>query len=128
MRSVTLLALGALAAPGCNLIGSNGLNVNYDLTPQEYTQDFGSTMGSFPTVSCATGGDTVCQQVPVPQGSTASCDPATQNCLLTQDVRLIQMVNLSQQQGFPSSVANSSAIDLVTVGGVHYWTPTNTLS
>jgi hypothetical protein len=127
MRSIRLLALGAFAS-GCNLIGSNGLNVNYDLQPQEYAQDFGSTMGTFPTVSCAMGGDALCQQVPVPSGAAASCDPATMNCVLTQDVRLTQQVNLSQEQGFPSSVANSSAIDHVTVGAVHYWTPTNTLT
>jgi hypothetical protein len=128
MQSIRLLALGALAS-GCNLLGSNGLNVNYDLQPQEYAQDFGSTMGTFPTVSCAAGGDAVCQQVPgLPMGSTASCDPTSTNCILTQDVRLTQQVNLSQEQGFPSSVANSSAIDHVTVGAVHYWTPTNTLT
>jgi hypothetical protein len=127
MRLLLSLGLAALAA-GCNLIGSNGLTVPYDLQAQEYAQDFGNMMGTVPSIPCAMGGDAACSVVPAPMGATASCDTAIQYCQLTEDVHLSQQVNLSQEQGFPSSVANSSVINRVEVSAVHYWTPTNTLT
>src|SRR5207244_1502764 len=72
--------------------------------------------------------DTVCMAVQPPQGTTAACDTMAGKCVLRADVRLSQTINLSQQPGFPQSVANSSAVNGVTVGAVHYWTPSNTLS
>jgi len=120
------LRAAPLVLGGCILVNSNGPAISYDLQPQEFVEDFGANSGNLMAIACTD--DTVCQQAPVPQGTTASCDTTAGKCVLHADVLLSQTINLSQQPGFPQSVANSSAIDGVTVGAVHYWTPANTLS
>ncbi len=121
-----LLRFAPFLVGGCILINSNGPAISYDLAPQEFVQDFGSNSGNLMDVPCQT--DATCAALPVPSGTTASCDTMAMKCVLNADVRLTQTVNLSQQPGFPSSVANSSAVQAVTVGAVHYWTPSNTLN
>jgi hypothetical protein len=113
---------------GCITIDQNGPGISYDLTPQEFTQDFGNQMGTLADVDCSMGGDALCAQAMPPMGTTTACDTATQKCTLHSDVRLTQSINLSQQSGFPSSVASSSAVRSVSVSAVHYWTPSNTLT
>src|SRR5438128_12254298 len=118
--------LAPLALAGCILVNSNGPAISYDLQPQEFVEDFGQNNGMLMAVPCTD--DTVCMAVQPPQGTTAACDTMAGKCVLRADVRLSQTINLSQQPGFPQSVANSSAVNGVTVGAVHYWTPSNTLS
>jgi hypothetical protein len=126
MQRPILLLVAPLAAGGCIFAG-NSISVPYDLPPQEFAQDFGSQMGTLDHVSCAMGGDAACALVPVPMGFVATCDATAVECKLTDDVRLVQNIDLSQQKDFPSQVAMSSAVKGVTVGAVHYWTPSNTL-
>jgi hypothetical protein len=113
---------------GCLTIDQNGPGIAYDLTPQEFTQDFGNSMGTVADVDCSMGGDALCAMAPAPMGTTAVCDMTSYKCTLHSDVRLSQTINLSQQNGFPSSVASSSAVKSVSVSAVHYWTPSNTLT
>jgi hypothetical protein len=127
MRRPSSLAL-ALFVGGCINFTSNAVSVNYDLEPQEYLRDFGAGMGTLPVIDCSVGGDMVCAQAMAPPGAVVTCDMTSKQCVARYDLLLMQTVNLSQQKGFPSSVANSSAVKGVTVGAVHYWIPSNTLN
>ena len=49
-------------------------------------------------------------------------------CVCDRLRRAVGRLDLSQEKGFPQSVANSGAVSLVRVGAVHYWTMTNTLN
>lgn len=129
LRIASPLTLASLFGAGCLLVDTNQIAITYDLDPQEFVEDFGNQMGTVPAVDCTAGGDAVCQQLPTPMGTTAHCDTgATNKCQLTAQIELSQMVDLASEKSFPSSVANSSAINSVTVNRVLYWTPSNTLS
>lgn len=118
----------ATVVGGCINFTSNAVSVNYDLQPQEYLRDFGSNTGPLPMMDCSMGGDAVCAQAMAPMGAVVTCDTTTKQCVASYDLLLMTTVNLSQEKGFPSAVANSSAVKDVTVGAVHYWTPSNTLN
>lgn len=112
---------------GCPLsVNSNEIAVTYDPDPQHFMQDFGNQTGTLQDVPCA-GNPSLCSAVPAPMGTTATCDSATQKCILTAQLAAAQTVTLANESGFPSSVANA-AVSNVEVRVMRYWTPTNTLT
>jgi hypothetical protein len=116
-----------LALPACLLINDKMIAITYDLEPQEFARDFGSSMGTVMSVDCSANAG-LCSQLPAPSGTTAACDAATKKCVLMAEIELKQTINLSTQKDFPKEVANSSVISSVTVNSVNYWTATNTLT
>lgn len=118
----------ALSAAGCGLsVSQNG--IEYAVEPQEFTYDFGTQMGTFPTVACSAQDPTPCSKIPnLPTGATATCDTAAGQCIATVDVSAYQKVNLSTQKSFPSVILNAQVVSVVKVSAIHYWTPTNTLT
>jgi hypothetical protein len=109
--------LAAVTACGLSL-GNN--SIEYKMDPQEFTQDAGNTMGTFPTVDCSQNMMACTTIMNLPAGAVASCEAG--KCIATIDVHLFQTINLSQQKTLPSSVLNSSLIQHVDVGAVKYWT------
>ena len=127
-RRLARAAVLLLASGGCLLVNNNQVQITYDVPPQEFTTpDYGSATGTVPAIDC-TQSDAICTQLQAPQGTMASCDHSINKCVLTGDVRLVQTINLSTEKDFPSDVANSSAIQAVTINAVYFWTPTNTLT
>jgi hypothetical protein len=126
MRS--LLAAAILTA-GCNLVGTNTLTVPYAFDPQEYMKSLGSTMGTFPSVMCASAADCTAAQAVLPSNPplTASCDTTAKQCKATTELRLSYPVNLSMQTNFPQS-AISLGIDFVDISKIKYWVVSNSLT
>ena len=122
------LWIASLLTCGCLSLANNALSIDYTLSPQEFNEDFGSAQPStLPVVPCAS--DITCKALPAQANATASCDLGAGKCILTVEVRSPpQTINLTQQSGFPATVANSSAVQDVQVNQVKFWAPTNTLS
>jgi hypothetical protein len=128
------IALFAGSASGCSVL--NGTQViPYDVDPQELDQNISQAFtatGTFPSVDC-TASASVCTGMTMPQGvppsATITCDASTTagatagakvctiHYTLTQHITL----DLSKLSTFPSAVASSPVIDLVTLDTVKYW-------
>jgi hypothetical protein len=124
-------AVLAVTATGCGLLGNNNEVYTYEADPQEFAQDvsqaFNNQTGMFPEVDC-TADETLCSTIPtqLPPSASVACEAAasgsTKHCVLHYDLTIHQTVDLSKQASFPSAVANSPVVDLVTVDEVRYWT------
>lgn len=126
------LGIAALftAGTGCGLFGDKQLSYDYEVDPQELTQDvsqaFSGQTGMFPEVDCTTD-STLCSMIPtkLPPSASVSCDDAMtagkKHCVAHYDLTIHQSVNLSQQTGLPPEVANAPLIDHVDVDEVRYW-------
>lgn len=122
------LWMASFLVSGCILFDNNAVSIDYTLSAQEFNEDFGASPAQvLPSVPCAS--DATCKVLPATANGTASCDVGAGKCILTVDVTSPpQTVNLTQQSGFPATVANSSAVQQVEVHSVKFWAPTNTLS
>ncbi|MSP59942.1 MAG: hypothetical protein EXR72_06305 [Myxococcales bacterium] len=124
----TLRLLAPLLVGGCLMLDSSAISIEYALQPQHFPQDFGALMGTVKDIPCAS--DAVCAVIPLPAVANgkaqAKCDAG--KCAIHADVTIVQTIDLSKEQSFPSSVANSSVVNAVVVNAVRFWAPTNTLS
>jgi hypothetical protein len=124
------IALFAVSASGCSVLNGTQ-DVPYDVDPQELDQNISQAFtasGTFPSVDC-TANSSICTGMTMPQGvppsATISCDTGgtagakvcTIHYTLTQHITL----DLSKLATFPSAVASSPVINLVTLNTVKYW-------
>jgi hypothetical protein len=124
MRSLIAVAL----ATGCNLVGTNTLNIDYAFDPQEYMKSFGSPTGAtFPDVACSNNCSQAQAALPMGSSLMAACDAPTQKCRASAELRLSYPVNLSMQSTFPNS-AIQLGIDFVDIKKIKYWVVSNTLT
>lgn len=112
---------------GCSLIDPNALGIKYTFEKLQYVEDLGAPSGQqVPDVACTD--PATCAAIATTVGTWSSCDSTVQRCQANVNFRLVQEINLSNEQAFPKEVANSSLVQLVKVSAVHYWVMINTLS
>jgi len=133
-RRIVLGALSvcAVAAAGaCGLINPDIFDITIPLSPQEYTQDFGSNTGKVPSVPCTAAMNT-CQTVANQvggsiQGATAKgiCESSTSTCSAEIAATLSYQLQLSNEQSFATSVGGK-VVSVVRAIELKYGVPTNT--
>jgi hypothetical protein len=123
-----LVATAALAA-GCGIVDSSGVHYDYYFDAQEFKRDIGSQMGTLPNVACkgVTPDPCAAAQSQLPMGMV-SCDTSADRCTASYEVRLPEMINLSQAMTpLPSEVV-MFAISRVDIKNIAYWAMQNTLT
>ncbi len=112
---------------GCGLIDANILDVPVHLQTQTYAHDFGTTMGTVPSIPCSAQLAT-CQaidnQIKDAQ-VTGVCDGSV--CYAQANLTLTYTVNLASDPAFQSSV-NQKLIQGVRTIDLAYGMPKNTLT
>jgi len=128
------IVLLAGSAAGCSVLNGSQV-IPYDVDPQELDQNISQAFtatGNFPSVDC-TASSSVCTGMTMPQGvppsATVSCDASTaagapsgaKLCTLHYPLTQHITLDLSKLSTFPSAVASSPVINLVTLNTVKYW-------
>jgi hypothetical protein len=123
------LVAAALSA-GCNVVDTSGVHYDYYFDPQEFKQDLGNTMGTLPTAACkgVTPDPCAAAQSMVPAGTMVTCDTSANRCTASYELRLPQMINLSQAQTPLPSAVVEFAISRVDIKSIAYWAMQNTLT
>ncbi len=118
------LSLAVMGSAACGLISTNILDKTFELSPQKFSLDFGTTTGKVPTVTCAVAGDPKCatlaSQVSAAGGTaTGTCDTTAKSCGAEIAVTKSYPVTLSNDPTFAQTVG-SKAISIVKAIELQY--------
>lgn len=118
---VSLVMLGSAA---CGLISTNILDKTFELSPQKFSLDFGTTTGKVPSVACTVAGDPKCatlaSQVSAAGGTaTGTCDTVAKSCGADITVTKSYPVTLSNEPSFAQTVGGK-AISIVKAIELNY--------
>lgn len=119
-----ILALGAASLAGCGLIDANIFDTTVTLQTQTYQQDFGSNMGTVPSIPCSN--DNVCGAVSA-MGATGRCDMAAKTCYADASVTLPYPLTLSKDSSFQSGIGQK-LVQSVRGVDLAYTVPSNTMT
>jgi hypothetical protein len=126
MRALLAGSLLAATAGGCGLFDQT-----ITLQAQEFKQNFGSSMGMVPSVSCTMATDPCAQVANMVSGSVMGatakgvCDTASQKCTAEVSATFSYPITLSKEQNFATMVAGK-AISVVHSITLKYGVSKNT--
>lgn len=126
VRGLFAASLLACVTGGCGLFDQT-----ITLQPQEFKQNFGTSMGTVPNVPCTTAADPCMQVANMVSGSVMGatakgvCDTASQKCTAEVTATLSYPITLSKEQNFATMVAGK-AVSVVHTITLKYGVSKNT--
>jgi hypothetical protein len=145
-RGARLWRIARLVAVGSTLVAATAcapdiFDVDVDLSPHAFVGDFGSAMGTIPTIVCEAAMPAACNpsvvdtaqavdvasaDVPADVTVTPGCD-STCRCFIQANARIAYEVDVLQDDAFVTKVERG-AIPAVRVVDLGYTVPKNTLT
>jgi len=129
-RAYGLALIGAMALAGCS---SDVFDVSVELGQEAFHLDFGTAMGTVPSIACDSATAQACGSDGVialagGAGETelaAGCDDSSARCYIQAKARVFYVVDVLRDDAFTSRVGRR-AVSLVRMLDVAYAVPTNT--